>query len=69
METKPEMNNDDVSSVPKGKKNKNQPKTAAEAAAEQRQIQEQQRIQQENVKNAVKKTIEKYYSAQKTTKG
>lgn len=34
METKPEMNNDDVSSVPKGKKNKNQPKKKVELIIE-----------------------------------
>ena len=50
-----------------GCKNKNQPKTAAEAAAERNQLIEQQKVQQENVKAAVKKTIEKYYNAQKTT--
>ena len=52
-----------------GCKNKNQEKTAAQAAAERLQIQEAQKTHQENVKTAVKKTIEKYYNAQKTTKG
>ena len=47
-------------------KGQQQPITAAEAAAQQRQIQEQQKIQQENIKASVKKTIEKYYQAQKT---
>lgn len=47
-----------------GCKNKQNQENQSQVQTQQ-QIQEQQKVQQQNIKDTVKKTIEKYYNAQK----